>query len=257
MMKRILFVLAACCLLQPFGCACADTENASTTLALGASPEWVEKLPEAWDAEQLFIVAAYSKSTAWISMHEKDENGVWQVVMTTPGFIGRNGLYKTVEGDAKTPVGVFRFNRAFGIAPDPGCAIDYVQVDDDTYWSGDSCGCVHYNELVSLKDLPDLDVKDSEHIVDYQRHYQYCLNISYNEEGIPGLGSGIFLHCLGPATPFTGGCVAIPEDQMLVVMRSVKPDCVVRIDTIDALGGDIGGFKSDYYTSDYYTSEQQ
>ena len=41
--------------------------------------------------------------------------------------------------------------------------------------------------------------------MDYPYHYQLCLNISYNEEGTPGLGSGIFLHCLGPAKPFTGG----------------------------------------------------
>ncbi len=37
--------------------------------------------------------------------------------------------------------------------------------------------------------------------------------------------------------PFTGGCVAIPEDQMNYVMRHVSPDCTVIIDTLDNLGG--------------------
>ena len=52
-----------------------------------------------------------------------------------------------------------------------------------------------------------------------------------------GAGSAIFLHCLGPNKPFTGGCVAIPENQMKIVMQNVKPDCKVVIDSLDHLGG--------------------
>ena len=151
------------------------------------SPEWVANLDAAATADQMLIVAAFSETAtdAWVSLHEKQADGTWKMVMTTPGFIGKNGLGKTKEGDAKTPTGVFHFNRAFGIADDPGCAIPYVKVDQDTYWSGDPREGFHYNELVNIKDLPDLDLAsgDSEHIIDYIYHYQYCLNISYNEEG--------------------------------------------------------------------------
>ena len=205
------------------------------------SPGWVGKLEAAEDAEQLLIVAAYSEeaTVAWVSLHEKQNDGSWHMIMTSPGYIGRNGLGKTREGDGKTPVGVFHFNRAFGIADDPGCAIPYVKVDRDTYWSGDPREGYHYNELVSLRDLPGLDLAsgDSEHIIDYPYHYRYCLNISYNEEGTPGLGSAIFLHCLAPARPFTGGCVSIPEDHMRFVMQKVNAGTVVVIDTYEALSG--------------------
>ncbi len=204
-----------------------------------ASPDWVGKLDAAEGAEQLLIVAAFSEDAtdAWVSLHQKQSDGSWHMIMTSPGFIGKNGLGKTREGDGKTPVGVFRFNRAFGIADDPGCAIPYVKVDNDSYWSGDPREGYRYNELVSLKELPglDLDSGDSEHIVDYPYHYQYCLNISYNEEGTPGLGSAIFLHCLAPAKPFTGGCVSIPEDHMRFVMQTVNSSTVVVIDTYEAL----------------------
>jgi L,D-peptidoglycan transpeptidase YkuD (ErfK/YbiS/YcfS/YnhG family) len=166
-------------------------------------------------------------------MHEKDENGVWKQIMTTPGFIGKNGLGKEAEGDGKTPIGTFSFNCAFGIAEDPGCAIEYHQVNEDDYWSGDQHKGFHYNEMVSIKDLPDLNTEDSEHLVDYPYQYQYCLNISYNEKGKAGLGSAIFLHCFGPLKPYTGGCVAIPKDQMLTVMQNVRPDCVVVIDSLE------------------------
>ena len=144
------------------------------------SPEWVAALSQAKDAKQLFVICAHGTSTAWVSMHEKDENGKWKMIMSTPGFIGRNGLGKTKEGDGMTPVGTFSFNRAFGIADDPGCAIPSVKVDDDYYWSGDVNNGMHYNELVKLSEYPALNVDDSEHIVDYAYEYRYCLNISYN-----------------------------------------------------------------------------
>ena len=205
------------------------------------SPAWVANLDTAKSADQMLVVAAFAEDAtdAWVALHEKQSDGTWHMVMTTPGFIGKNGLNKTKEGDAKTPTGQFKFNRAFGIADDPGCAIPYVKVDDNTYWSGDPRDGYHYNELVNIKDLPGLDVEsgDSEHIIDFPYHYQYCLNISYNEEGTPGLGSAIFLHCLGPAKPFTGGCVAIPEDHMKYVMTKVDENTAVVIDTYEKLSG--------------------
>ncbi len=202
------------------------------------SPAWVSALPAAQDADQLFIVAALDmdKTTAYISMHEKDETGAWKQILSTPGFVGKNGLCLDAnhkEGCAQTPVGVYHFNKAFGIAADPGCALPYIQVDDNTYWSGDPDR--QYNQMVDIRDVPELAMDDSEHIVDYEYQYQYCLNISFNEDGTPGRGSAIFLHCFGPQKPYTGGCVAIPENLMKSVMRTVREDCVVVIDTMENL----------------------
>ena len=199
------------------------------------SPEWVAALDEAEGAEQLFVVAGVGRSTAMVSMHQKDAQGVWRQIMSTPGFIGKNGLGKEAEGDGMTPVGAFSFNCAFGIADDPGCELPYTKVTEDDYWSGDQREGYSYNEMVSIRDLPDLNTDDSEHIIDYTYQYQYCLNISYNEKGTPGLGSAIFLHCLGPVKPYTGGCVAIPQDKMLTVMQHVHPDCAVVIDSLETL----------------------
>ena len=204
------------------------------------SPEWVTNLPAAQEADQLFIVAAMGmdKTTAYITMHRKDDAGVWKQILSTPGFVGRNGLCPDAdhaEGCGQTPVGVYHFNKAFGIAADPGCALPYLQVDDNIYWSGDPDR--QYNQMVDIRDVPDLVMDDSEHIVDYEYQYQYCLNISFNKEGTPGRGSAIFLHCFGPAKPYTGGCVAVPENIMRMIMQQVSPDCVVIIDTFENLGG--------------------
>ena len=241
-MKRTVLILMLLALATTSLWGYAETAEPVTPrewmgLEAEASPEWAVAQAEKAGAKQILIVAAYEKTTAWVSMHEQDENGEWKMIMSTPGFIGKNGLGKTREGDALTPVGVFSFNRAFGIAPDPGCAIEYVQADENTYWSGDGREGMRYNELVSLADYPDLNLEDSEHIVDYTYQYQYCLNISYNAEGTPGLGSAIFLHCFGDRKPYTGGCVSIPLEQMLFVMRRVSPDCAVVIDSLENLNG--------------------
>ena len=203
------------------------------------SPEWVVNLPAAQDAEQLLIVAGMGmdKTAATISMHQKDADGNWKQILATPGFVGKNGLCADAdhkEGCAQTPVGSYHVNKAFGIAPDPGCAIPYIQVDENTYWSG--APDRQYNQMVDIRDVPELVMDDSEHIVDYDYQYQYCLNISFNEDGTPGRGSAIFLHCFGPWKPWTGGCVSVPENIMRKIMQNVREDCVVVIDTFENMG---------------------
>ena len=218
--------------------ATSKVEASVDTASLETSPDWVAKLDAAKDADQLFVVAAVGETTAYVSMHEKDADGNWKQILTTPGYIGKYGLGKTKEGDAKTPVGTYHFNYAFGIADDPGCVFPYQKVTEDDYWSGDQREGHHYNEMVSIKDLPDLNTDDSEHIIEYNYHYQYCMNISWNENGETGKGSAIFLHCLGPNKPYTGGCVAIPQDKVITAMQTVKKDCVVVIDTLEKIAPD-------------------
>jgi L,D-peptidoglycan transpeptidase YkuD (ErfK/YbiS/YcfS/YnhG family) len=218
-----------------FGCSAqtADYKGIDTL-----SPEWVGKLDAAKDTDQLFIVAAFNQDAtdAWVSLHEKQSDGKWHMVMTTPGVIGKSGIGKTKEGDCKTPQGVYHFNCAFGIADDPGCKMPYTKVDNDYYWSGDYREGHHYNELVNLKDCPDLNTENAEHIIDYIYHYQYCLNINYNRLHTPGKGSALFMHCFGPKNPFTGGCIAVPKDKMLYVMKHIQPDCLIVIDSLENLG---------------------
>ena len=203
------------------------------------SPDWIVNIAKSHEAEQLFVIAAMKGSTALVSMHEKNEFGSYITILSTYGFIGANGLGKTKEGDWKTPSGVFHFNRAFGIARNPGCNIPYTRIDSSMYWSGDTRTGKKYNQLVSLNEIADLDTEKSEHLIEYKNHYQYCLNISYNEAGIPGLGSAIFLHCFGRRYNYTGGCIAIAENEMIKVLKHIKEGCVVVIDTLECLGGSL------------------
>ncbi len=193
------------------------------------SPAWISELKAAEDAQQLAIVSGTKGSHARFSFHEKNSAGEWEEIIACPAFVGKKGWGKTREGDMKTPTGVYTFTLAFGIEDDPGCPMGYVKVDDSHYWVGDSKSDV-YNQFISTREYDDFRKKDSEHIIDYTTAYKYCLNISYNDDGEPGKGSAIFLHCQ-TKNKFTAGCVAIPEEAMIEVLRHVKDECVVVMDT--------------------------
>ena len=203
------------------------------------SPEWVTKLDAVKDAEQLIVVAGVDKSTAYITMHEKGTDGNWRQIIATPGFIGLEGLGPADSYHTYTPVGTFTIDKAFGLAKDPGCKMDYLQVDDSYYWSGDEREGMRFNELVSIKDLPDLDVEESERIADYDYAYQYVLNMGFNASCTPGHGYAFFFHSFRVNRPYTGGCVAVPEDIMRFIMQHVEPGCKITIDSLEKMGGDL------------------
>lgn len=207
-------------------------------ILFAAFPAFAVAAPRAVrNASQYIAVSGTGGSNAIFTMYEKDEEtDEWQEILSANAYIGKAGFGKMREGDMKTPVGVYHFTKAFGILEDPGCQIEYTQVDEDDYWCGDS-NSPYYNQFVSIKDIKDIKDKDkndfnkndSEHIIDYEPAYNYALNISYNEDGTPNRGSAIFLHCQ-IKNKFTAGCVAIPENVMRDVMIRVKSDCVIIMD---------------------------
>ena len=194
---------------------------------------WVAQLEIANEISQLIIVEA-DGTYATVSMHTKDENGIWKEDFSTTGRIGKNGIGKEKEGDGKTPTGVFSFYKAFGINSDPGItALPYLQIDKTHRWVDDS-NSVYYNQLVSTEDVePDWD--SSEHLYKSTYSYKYVLALDYNKECEPGLGSAIFLHCPSKGFKYTSGCIAIPEEDMIRVMQLLREDCRVIIDIKEQL----------------------
>jgi len=158
----------------------------------------------------------------------EEEARTWRFVFETEAITGRNGWGKTKEGDGKTPVGVFRFIKAFGILEDPGAKMDYIQVDESHYWVDDSSS-KYYNQFISINEVAP-DWESAEHICEYEESYHYVLATSYNNECIPGVGSAVFLHCLSENAEVTAGCVAIPEAYMREILERIEPQCVMIID---------------------------
>ena len=203
------------------------------------SPEWFKKLDAAKDCEQLIVVAGVGETTCYVSMHEKDADGNWKMILQTPGYIGLEGMGKADSYHAVTPIGTFTIDKAFGIADDPGCQMEYTKVTEEDYWSGDMREGMHFNEFVKVKDVPGLDLEECEHLIDYTYEYTYCLNMGYNSECVPGEGSCFFFHCMSLVKPYTGGCVAVNEPVMKLIMQRVRNGCKITINKADALGIDL------------------
>ena len=238
------------------GCGGSETEtdpnapDAKTSVGIHASvqhevdsPEWVKKLPAAASANQLFVVAGMGmdKTTGFVTMHKKDSSGNWKQILSSPCYVGENGLcpdaqYK--EGVKQTPIGTYKFNKAFGVGEDIGCAIPYTKVNENTYICRD-VNDSHYNQFIDITQTPNVNKDECVNIYEREYDFQYCLNISFNEECTPGRGSAIFLRCLGQEKPYTGGCVAVPENIMQLIMKNVDKDCVVVIDTMENLGAEL------------------
>ena len=200
------------------------------------SPNWVTNLDATKNAKQLIVVAGVDKTTAYVTMHKKVK-GEWKQIIATPGFIGLDGLGDANIEECYTPVGTFTIDKAFGLADDPGCKMDYTKVDKNYYWSGDGRKGMHFNELVNIKDLPGLDKENSEHISEFDYAYQYVLNMGYNSECKVKKGFAFFLHSFRVNRPYTGGCVAVPEDIMKFIMQNVENGCKITIDSLDNMNG--------------------
>ncbi len=213
----------------------AETETAPGPIseqtpepAAAYAGDWVSRLPAAQDCSQLIVVEAEG-STALLTMHAQTD-GVWQEVLSCSARTGRNGIGKTMEGDGKTPQGVYGFLFAFGTAPDPGTAMPYTQADGTYYWVDDSSSA-YYNQFVSTASV-EPDWQSAENIAAAGSSYRYVLALDYNAARVPGAGSAIFLHCL----PTGGaGCIAVPESDMRMILQRIQPGCRIYIDTADRI----------------------
>ena len=208
--------------------SCASADNKQTVVP-SSNEIWTEALAKyrADDSvRNLALVQCTGGSDARVLIFAKDDNAhAWRLVRDTDAFIGRNGYTDAKrEGDGMTPVGDFGILSAFGILDAPaGCPMHYVKVNEYTYAiDGDN---EFYNKII---DTEEGGPRQGEHMIDYTPEYNYGLALDYNKECVPGLGSNIFFHCKG-VKPYTGGCVAVDEDvmEMIVSMFSSSDRVII------------------------------
>jgi len=179
-------------------------------------------------ARQLLIVESTEGSEAKARYYIKQE-GRWWLMYRCSAFIGKNGLGKTGEGDAKTPLGELRPVSAFGIKPDPGCKLPFIKVEPGTI-ACDAPG-PWYNKIVKYSDYgPELSSSgkepEGEKMWQLSPEYDYGLETNFNPGCVYPLGSAIFIHCKGAKT-WTGGCVALDKRVMRQILKSA--DAGLRI----------------------------
>ena len=179
--------------------------------------------------DQIMIVIPSKNSLNLATFYYYIKKGnIWNEFMISEAHIGKNGIGKEREGDYKTPIGLYQFNSYFGIADNPGAKVPYIKLNNSLYWNGDS-DSPKYNQMVNIEIYTNFDISKSEHLIDETSAYQYAMNINYNENGVPYLGSAIFLHCYTKSL-YTAGCVAIPHSNMIKVVQNVNKNAMIIID---------------------------
>ncbi len=208
--------------------AASDTSAASDSVSVSNSSvvDAAELAKLGIPADATVVVTlegAANSDTGTLTLLTKQQNAdgksTWTKLSECTAKYGKAGLGKTREGDNKTPVGVFKMNTPFGIKDaEAGFPSNYIKVDRDCYWNGDSQSEL-YNKLVSSRTYTGFKTSESEHLINYAPYYNYCIDTGYNYEGTPYKGSAIFLHCV-VGNENTHGCIAIPEENMKEVLRA-------------------------------------
>ncbi|WP_294755253.1 L,D-transpeptidase family protein [uncultured Ruminococcus sp.] len=171
---------------------------------------------ELGNSEQVVTVSSRGSSCD-VCFFEKNNNS-WGCILETSGIVGKNGVSdNSSEGDYCTPKGLYSLGFAFGTQPMKGVSIEYKQINNNCYWIDDPESPL-YNQWTESSEV---SWKSAEHLSDYPQAYKYAVVIDYNMKPVvPYKGSAIFLHCM--TGRYTAGCVAIPENDMLFILKHIN-----------------------------------
>lgn len=147
-----------------------------------------------------------------------------KVIFETEAWVGKNGIGKTSEGDAKTPIGTLRPLHAFGIQPNPGTTMPYVNVTPSTFACDEDCK--YYNKIIDTTAVH--HPCTGEAMYSYQPQYNYGIATDFNKECIYPNGSAIFVHVKG-TKGYTGGCIAFDEDKMIEILKLCDMSLVITV----------------------------
>jgi hypothetical protein len=133
------------------------------------------------------------------------------------------GEPRKVEGDGRTPAGVYRIGPSFGFAssPRPG----YLRLAEDTVCVDDPASPA-YNTITSRQ-----IVGRKVHGEDMRtvQRYRRGLAVDYPTDGKARAGSCIFIHIQRSATSPTAGCVALPEARVAALQDFAEPGAVLAV----------------------------
>ncbi|WP_409291973.1 SH3 domain-containing protein [Peribacillus sp. SCS-37] len=168
--------------------------------------------------KQLILVTTngYTTTAAGIKTFEKDSKGKWVQKMSVRGYVGKKGIGKGKEGDAKTPAGKYTISTTFGQKGNPGTKMPFRKITSDDVWVDDSNSKL-YNTWQSRRKTQG-QWKSAENM--NHRLYTNGFVIDYNTARVPGAGSAIFFHV---GSSYTLGCVATAESNVVSVMKWLDP----------------------------------
>ncbi len=212
------------------GCGTRQEIPADPNISAENAQYWREALQKYRDndnVKQVLLIRYIGGCSATAQYYQKSNyNNAWELTFESTAFVGEHGIGTCVEGNCKSPVGDFGIRPfAFGILPNPGTKLDYLNVTKDTYCCDEDTKL--YNQIFDISKSDHKDCKGEE-MYKYTPEYNYGLTIECNPDNVYPNGSNIFLHCKG-AKPFTGGCVALDQKDMKTVLQTADKNMRVII----------------------------
>jgi len=194
-------------------------------------------------SRQCILVLANNWKSTTAVLHAFDRDGptaVWKE--RGPGItvvLGKNGLGqgrglvsldfksapKKQEGDNRAPAGIFRLPSAFGYASKRSAAwikLPYLALSKNTEGIDDPHSR-YYNKLVDRSKVGQIDWRSSEKMRRDDVLYKWGVIVEHNPAAIPNAGSCIFLHIWKNSSAATAGCTAMPERDLVRLLRWLDP----------------------------------
>ena len=173
--------------------------------------------------------SSYSSTTAVLQAWTKAAGGGWNRVGSWMyARVGSQGLTTSPsESKSATPIGSFSLTQAFGAYSDPGTALPYFKTNSADWWISQS-GPLYNTHQHCWSGCAFTRGSPNEHLYYETPYYNYAVVIDYNRFPVhQGAGSAFFLHVsVGSAT---AGCVAIPQSNLVSIMRWLTPSAHPRI----------------------------
>ena len=214
MKKFILSTIISCICLFTFGQSAED-------IAI----QLVSANPQSKQFDQLVVVFNQKASDANATLVGLEKKkGKWLIQFKAiKASVGRNGIAnkeEKIEGDGKSPNGIFELGRVFGYDELGPTSLDYTQTNSEDKWIDDA-EAADYNTYVRGNTA----AKSFEHLKLNSIDYKYCMVIEYNTKPVvKGKGSAIFFHVADEKYTPTSGCVAIEENDMLNYLQWLMPN---------------------------------
>ncbi len=130
------------------------------------------------------------------------------------------------EGDGRSPVGIYRLCRAFGVAPlneRHKIKLPYYQIDQNSICVDDP-ESMYYNQIIQKDRIGNKDWQSAENMLEIGEPYCWGIVVELNNEPIrPGCGSCVFIHIWeGEGIP-TAGCTAMKEEDIASLLEWLDP----------------------------------
>ena len=177
------------------------------------------------NVNQLLVVLGERPENTQVSLFALEKTSEdWKIrIGPLCAGIGRNGFAaygEKLEGDGKSPSGVFSLGQLFTYADTLNTKMPYTISTDEDKWIDDP-ESEDYNKHVR----GEANAKSFEKLKLKSDYYKYCLVIEYNTHPVvKGKGSAIFIHLREKADETTAGCVAVSERDMEQLIKWLNPD---------------------------------